>query len=535
MTKKLLIVICLFFSFGGFTTKGNSLFHSSQNSGIASDFQHLSSQQLFDTAEHYFKNRNFETASFLYNLLINRLINSTDVEYLRKKTEALIRYSVLSFYRSDYRTASYFLIRALNLSESHNLESFGSRIYGNLGNINYHFGNFDMAKSRFLTALELNPDSTIIVGLLNNLGSTERKRNNHESAFFYLHKAMQISKRHNNIALHSIFDNLALFYQDVGLYDSAFHYFRLSLNKITENNAIELKAEVLSNLGNLFFLTKSIDSALFYINLSNKVAKELGFLRVLSKNHLILSQIQRSKGNQTQSFQYFEKHIYLRESILNIELLGDINYLQRLYETSRTNRQIEQMAIDRKVKEQTIHYQRIIQGVMLIALLLMSITLGIVLFQKRKLNTAYGILFEKNLEIIELKDNKLELMYKKSSLKNDAQDDLLNKILILMNDTSIICDPNFSIQKLAELVHSNQKYISQVVNNVIGKNFRSFLNGYRIREAQRLFSEPDAMKYTIEFVALSVGFKSQSAFRDAFKEITGVSPNFYLKSVLAKK
>jgi len=62
-------------------------------------------------------------------------------------------------------------------------------------------------------------------------------------------------------------------------------------------------------------------------------------------------------------------------------------------------------------------------------------------------------------------------------------------------------------------------------------NFRSFLNGYRIKEAQRLFSLSDNEKYTIEFVARQVGFKSRSGFYYAFKDITGVSPNFYSKSL----
>jgi len=107
----------------------------------------------------------------------------------------------------------------------------------------------------------------------------------------------------------------------------------------------------------------------------------------------------------------------------------------------------------------------------------------------------------------------------------------LHKILTLMEDSSIFCAPDFSVDKLAELVQSNQKYISQVINNVLKKNFRSFLNSYRIREAQLIFSEPDVKRYTIESVALRVGFKSRNAFREAFKEITGVSPNFYLNSM----
>jgi YesN/AraC family two-component response regulator len=82
---------------------------------------------------------------------------------------------------------------------------------------------------------------------------------------------------------------------------------------------------------------------------------------------------------------------------------------------------------------------------------------------------------------------------------------------------------------LAELVQSNHAYVSQVINNSLKKNFRSLLNAYRISEAQRILATPDAAKFTLESIAYQVGFKSRTAFRDAFKEITGVSPNYYFK------
>jgi AraC-like DNA-binding protein len=104
-----------------------------------------------------------------------------------------------------------------------------------------------------------------------------------------------------------------------------------------------------------------------------------------------------------------------------------------------------------------------------------------------------------------------------------------------MEDPVIACNTEFSLDKLAELVQSNQNYVSQVISIALKKNFRSFLNGYRIKEVQRLFSEPDAAKYTIESLATMAGFKSPSAFRNAFKEITGVSPSFYLTSIQEKR
>jgi AraC-like DNA-binding protein len=264
------------------------------------------------------------------------------------------------------------------------------------------------------------------------------------------------------------------------------------------------------------------------------MAKENNFPVILKENYLTLSEIEESKGNIKRSFEYYKKYINLKDSVYNVDKFGEIIQLQSLYEVSKTNKQIEQLVIDRQINKRTIKLQRVIWLITLIILLLVSATLFIVFVQNRKLNLAYKTLFKKNLEIINLQENPSEKSpkkYKKSSLTNNLYDELCKRILAIMENTSLICDPEFTIDKLAELVQSNYTYVSQVINDTYKYNFRSFLNGYRIREAQRLFSEPDAAKYTIEFVAHHVGFKSRNSFREVFKEITGVSPAFYLKSL----
>jgi YesN/AraC family two-component response regulator len=311
-------------------------------------------------------------------------------------------------------------------------------------------------------------------------------------------------------------------------------HFQLSLNEARKNNEIEMEAQNLSDLGKLFLELKNTDSTLAYINQSNAIASKNNFLRILAENYLTLSKIEELKGHDKNALKYFKQHASLKDSVFNANNFGEINQLQRLYEISKTNQQIEQLAIEQQIKERTIHYQKIIQFITLSILLSVTIVLLFIYFQNRKLKTAYKVLFEKNLEIIGLQENSSETnssKYKKSALTHNRQDELLDRILIVMEDVPIFCDIEFSLDKLAELVHSNHAYVSQVINTSFKKNFRSFLNGYRIREAQRFFSDTNASKFTIDSVASQVGFKSPSSFRDAFKEITGVSPNFYLKSM----
>lgn len=530
MFKKSFLIAILFFSTVAYAQ--SSLSNAPQNNDIISKFKHLSPQQLLDTAGYYHSKNSVDTALICYSLIINTPVKDSDIEQQKKIIEAYNKSALIYQSLYDYRTSYEFLIKALILCEKVNYKSYEPRIYNNIGNIYYRFKKFDLAKFYYTKALNICQDTTAIVHILSNLGTTEAEIGNIDSAFFFLDNALQISKRHNKINFGSIMNNIALAYYNEKQYDSTFHYVQIALDEARQHSDLESEAMYLSNFGHLFFEISKIDSTLHYINLSNVIAEKNNFFQTLAGNYLLLSKIEKSKGHYKNSLAYFEMHAMLQDSVFSTEKFGEINQLHHLYEISKANQMIEQLVIEQKIKERTIHYQKIIGYIIFGVVLLLSVVLLLIYSQKRNLSRAYKVLFEKNLEIINLQEKTSEKnQEKKKSFVQNIQDDLIDKILNVMEDTSIICDTDFSIDKLAVLIQSNYNYVSQTINNVLNKNFRSFLNGYRIREAQRLFSEPDAAKYTIEFVALQVGFKSRSAFRDAFKEVTGVSPNFYLQSM----
>lgn len=120
--------------------------------------------------------------------------------------------------------------------------------------------------------------------------------------------------------------------------------------------------------------------------------------------------------------------------------------------------------------------------------------------------------------------------YRNSTLDETTKLDILNKVQAIMDESGDIYEPDFSIDRLAVLVNSKTKYISQVINEFYKKNFSAFLGEYRIREACRRMSDTARYgNYTIEAIAVSVGFKSRSAFATVFKKITGITPSEYLK------
>ena len=102
----------------------------------------------------------------------------------------------------------------------------------------------------------------------------------------------------------------------------------------------------------------------------------------------------------------------------------------------------------------------------------------------------------------------------------------------VMDDSSIISDPDFSLQALATRVDSNTKYVSWAINATYGKNFKTYLNEYRIREAARRLADPQRYgNPTMATLAEQLGYKSPTSLTQAFKRIFGMTPAAYQKLV----
>ncbi|WP_081979148.1 helix-turn-helix domain-containing protein [Lacinutrix jangbogonensis] len=61
--------------------------------------------------------------------------------------------------------------------------------------------------------------------------------------------------------------------------------------------------------------------------------------------------------------------------------------------------------------------------------------------------------------------------------------------------------------------------------------FNQLINEKRIDVVLKKFSNLDWLNYSLEGVALEVGFKSRTTFIKAFKEKTGTTPSQYKKTI----
>jgi len=117
---------------------------------------------------------------------------------------------------------------------------------------------------------------------------------------------------------------------------------------------------------------------------------------------------------------------------------------------------------------------------------------------------------------------------KRSYLQGLNLDQIEAKLKTLMTKNEMFLDENLSLPQLAEGLGISSHQLSQFLNTRLNKNFKMFVNEYRIAKAKELLIQDKDTK--VLAIALDVGFKSKSTFNAAFLKITGTSPSEYRKS-----
>jgi YesN/AraC family two-component response regulator len=118
-----------------------------------------------------------------------------------------------------------------------------------------------------------------------------------------------------------------------------------------------------------------------------------------------------------------------------------------------------------------------------------------------------------------------------SAINDEAKERILNDLDMLMKKEKVFSQPQLSLSGLAEMLETNTTYLSKVINEHFNTNFSTYLNNFRIREAQKMFANKQHKSMTLEGIAQSVGFHSRSSFNAAFRKFSGITPTLFIKNL----
>lgn len=453
----------------------------------------------FQEGKHAFDQANYSRSLQLYLRFI-KLAEQSDGSFPDEILDALCNIGAIHFYYSDY-----------------------------LGAVEYFRQGYERSLALGNTRMQeifINNQCICLIKL--------NRLNEAEQMVRKLSKVRRVNKGIVSIHYYYLKGNIEM---SKGEWDKAIYYLKAALKAHDIYNLDGQISETYKDIGACYEARNEWDSALFYTRKAEEQAVLANNIWELSRCMRSLMNIYAHLNDMENMLKYQERYFLLSDSLMNRREYMMIRSTHEQFEKNERGRQIQDLSF-------TISRQKtyLIGGC-----LLTLFTISFLLYQyrqKRRLFRAYEAVFARNRELIEAeKSYRMAIAHKKevypssksvdecnNGCRENEEDDLLQKITDVMENTMEYCKPDFGLPQLTALVGSNVSYVSSVIRNRTGKNVRTFINEYRIREARRRIMDAENYgQYTLQAIAESVGYDTPSTFNRAFKNLTGITPSLYQK------
>lgn len=133
-----------------------------------------------------------------------------------------------------------------------------------------------------------------------------------------------------------------------------------------------------------------------------------------------------------------------------------------------------------------------------------------------------------------LLDEQAKPRYGTSLLTESEKTDYLQRIQKCMRDKKPYLNPTLTLNDLADQSGILPKYLSQVINEKLNRNFYDYINGFRVESLITLLSDPAQAHRTVLDLAFESGFNSKTVFNASFRKMTGKTPTEFRKSLQTK-
>ncbi len=372
------------------------------------------------------------------------------------------------------------------------------------------------ARFHYLNALNFysqQQDSLGIKGNLINIGTTYFLESNYDSALFYFETAKALEDIGIQGFNLNLSNNLATVYQNTNRLDEAIVEYLKLIDENDQNNRTHTY-----NLGLVYYKKEEYKKSLEMF--------QIALIAEPNTSSLILSEVYRAMSKTYAMLKETDlayEALYMSDSLKSVE---NLNQSSQLLDALHFQHNKELAIQERKLVEEKIQNKKRENSILLFSLTISLILLAVALVLYSIKIKKNKLLVKKTLDLSRSKPG-IEMRDSEKSISSD----LLIKIEQLLDDPKVIADPKLSIEKFSKLLQSNRTYVSECINLHFKTSFRSLVNKRRIKNACKMLANEKFKHYSIEGIALTVGYNSISSFNSIFKKETGITPSFFRKNL----
>ncbi|MBS5979830.1 MAG: helix-turn-helix domain-containing protein, partial [Dysgonomonas mossii] len=408
--------------------------------------------------------------------------------------------------------------------------------YYQIGRAYYFFRNYDKAIPYLRQALKPPKYYFDRSNLLarNAIGSYYNLIGNIDSSEYYFRSAYFSV---DNVKMKPVIDavslsNIGKCLISRGKPDDAIPYLRAGLNRMLMDNDYELASDVSLELAKSYLLKNDLKKTKTLIDSTQLFIRRTENTDLYQSLYPLMCCYYSKVGNKELALAFFDSTLminkYFQDKYSSLILL---KAEQDLYETKA-----RVMNEDMKAKEDAFKY-KIFYGSIIILIISVGLIFSIVLYHRNRM--AYRALVYKNQEwasemlpyasyesadVLQEDDKSEE---KAIEEEQPTQEDvaLMKEVHELVSKEKIFKNADLTLDLMAKQMSINRNYLSKAINQTTGKNFNTYINEYRVKEAIKILSNEKSDVISIDAIAFDVGFNNRTSFYQSFKKITGLSPS----------
>lgn len=522
----------------------------------------IPAKELFEKATAYSKCHREDTAAAYYLYTIGACSRESGDDAMLMSAKAYRELGKCYYNQGYYSKALEAFTNALKICDANGFTDQLPHLYNNIGSIYCTWNDLDTGLHYFrrgLAALGHRTNEDVYIKLLINIIGAECRLGNVEAAWKAYKPLSAHANRNPETGYYCLLNRGLILIAGNKPSDAKPHIAEAARFAEQKHLSPVMTGYTYSTLGDLL-LPDNPDSAILCYNKALSLDVTPFMRRTLLKN---MADIYRATSPRMADT-YERQYLQLTDSLFDDNEINRTKGAQFLYETEKNYRRMEQLAAEKAEQAASIRSQRITIAVASVIIVIFLILIIMVIRRTIKLRDAYRNLFSHSKEVIEEERRSRE---RREALEGEIIS-LRAQLKIAENDTPVsgdsprqqsydrltdtqkfeietaiqsvvdrrreIFDCDFTIETLADLTGYNSKYISKIIKETTGNNFRAWINALRIREAQvRLLDTGNYGTYTISAIAQSVGYRSHGNFILLFKKATGLSPSAYQKMARA--
>jgi AraC-like DNA-binding protein len=465
----------------------------------------------------YYQDQNIVSAKYFQNALkqayakknidfSEKCLNNLGVNYelIGKLDEALIAYQ-----------------KSLNIAERRK-DSFGiAQTWINIAMLKSKVGDYKnaMRLNKKAQAYFLNINDTSNLGLTYLNAAFFNNQFDKEKAIEELSKSKVLFESiRDTLNIIKIYSNLIGNYIDLKRYTEAEYYFIQAKNLSSRFETYGFKAHVLNNGIELYIKKKNLAAAKALLKETESNLLKYPNPEQYTQLLALKVKLNAYEGNLPAFEKSLKKYDKENAIVMRNNFTSDYEQWSIIYEKDELIESINKLSDVNKLKNKTI----IVNSFIIIILIFILVLVAILYL---KLRDSYKKLFQLNNMV---PDKALQDVIIGDEDSNEQKLYLLfTEIQQLMEEEKFYLKPGITISDVSTALGTNDKYISLSVNKYARMNFNHYINTLRVQEAKKLLLEPNRNN-SIQDIAMVCGFGNASSFIRVFKQITGLTPAYYV-------